>query len=139
MPIEVKNKDNKEEESSLDLFVDKNYEYTREKCDSCIVFIWVYGYHDDVQLSINIRSSASEIELKEMAVINDRVDKDAHRKYLINVEPDQVTMITFRIIEGFCLVEISDSSAVVFNETFNSTNNDYKDIVLGALQLPSEQ
>jgi DNA-binding transcriptional MerR regulator len=126
--------------SQLDLFVDKNQEEIREKCEKCIVFIWVHGFTADVQLSINIRSSLSEIELKEMVVVNDRINrKQEYRKYLANVQVDKNAQVTFRVIEGDCQVEIRDSYYMLFNETFSSTGKDYKDITLDALQLPSDK
>jgi hypothetical protein len=51
-----------------------------------------------------------------MVVVNDRIEKkEYHYKYLLNVEPDKLAMITFRIIEGLCRVEVEDSTAVLFN------------------------
>lgn len=58
-------------------------------------------------MSINIRSSSTETELKELTVVNDRIEKNQyHFKYLINVDPAKIAMITFRVIEGVCSVEI---------------------------------
>ena len=40
-----------------------------------------------------------------MVTVNDRIkEKGTYYKYLINVDPDKDVGITFRIVEGSCLV-----------------------------------
>ena len=49
-----------------------------------------------------------------MTVLNDRIEqKNLYRKYLINVDPEKNVGITFRIIEGSCLVQVMDSNAIM--------------------------
>jgi len=69
-----------------------------------------------------------------MAVINDRIEKaNSHNKYLMNVEYDKNTQVSFRVMEGSCRVEIVDANNLLYNSTFNAVDKDYQDIRLEAL------
>ena len=72
-----------------------------------------------------------------MAVLNDRITfETGTRKYLINSEPEVKTIVTFRVIEGVCRVEISDNQNVLHNGTYSSVKNSYSDIPIDPLGLP---
>jgi hypothetical protein len=73
-----------------------------------------------------------------MAVLNDRITfETGTRKYLINSEPEVKTIVTFRIIEGLCRVEISDNQNVLHDGTYDSVKNSYSDISIDPLGLPT--
>ena len=74
----------------------------------------------------------SEIELKEMAVVNERLDFGEHNKYLLNVLHNKDTVITVRMIEGAAQVQVTDSSNNLFNEILNSDDKNYKEFLINA-------
>lgn len=74
-----------------------------------------------------------------MVTVNDRIQKKGvHYKYLINVDPDKNVDITFRVVQGSCLVEVLDANNVITNQTMDSQQVDYKDISLKAEELPAD-
>lgn len=71
-------------------------------------------------------------------MINDRIGKEnQYRKYLINAEPSSSTIVSFRIMDGACHVEISDNENILHNSTYESGKKADEDITITGLGLPS--
>lgn len=74
-----------------------------------------------------------------MAVINDRIEKAGQtNKYLMNVEFDKNSIVTFRLMEGSCRLEIMDANNLLFNSSFTTGEKDYQDITVQAIDIPTE-
>lgn len=61
-------------------------------------FVWIHCFEGDLQLSVNVRTRYSEVELKEMNVIDETVTPGQHTRYLINADPSKQTVITIKIL-----------------------------------------
>ena len=67
-----------------------------------------------------------------MAVFNERLDPGRHNRYLINRLHDKDTTVTIKILEGAARVDIVENSLMLYNETLDSVENDYKDFTIDA-------
>jgi hypothetical protein len=97
----------------FEVFVEKSFELTDEECEKCVYFMWVYCFEGDLELSINLRTALSEVELKESTILNERAEFGQHNKYLVSVAREKDTIITVNILEGAAKVTVADGSGTL--------------------------
>ncbi len=68
-------------------------------------------------MTLNLRTSKSQIQLKEQASINDQATFKQRNRYLINVLPRQDTIISIKVLEGGIGYIITDSDSSYENGT----------------------
>ena len=112
------------------VFLEKTYQYEHEECQKCLFFLWVYSFEGSLEMSVNLRTSSREVELKEMNVLNEEIAPGKHTKYLVNVYPDKPAVITVRVAEGAASVVIKDSVREMYNVKLNAEDQDYQDFLI---------
>lgn len=81
-------------------------------------------------MTLNLRTSKSQIELKEKSSINDQVAFKEKNRYLINVLPRKDTIISIKVLEGGVGYLLTDSDHSYENGTIAFGENSFQDIVI---------
>ena len=52
------------ENHQMVVMMEKNYQVDYEQCEKCIYFVWTYCFEGVLEMSVNLRTSSKEVELK---------------------------------------------------------------------------